>query len=58
MGEGSGGEKVREVDYHERQRLRAHDVVVRELPGRNLIRVSCGYWTSEQDIERLLAGLA
>ena len=38
-------------------RLRARDVVVRELPRRNLIRVSCGYWTSEQDIERLLAGL-
>jgi len=40
------------------ERLRARDVIVRELPGRNLIRVSCGYWTSEQDIERLLAGLA
>ena len=31
---------------------------VRELPGRNLIRVSCGYWTSETDLERLLGGLA
>ena len=40
------------------ERLRARDVIVRELPGRNLIRVSCGYWTSEQDIERLLAGIA
>jgi L-cysteine/cystine lyase len=40
------------------ERLGARDVIVRELPGRNLIRVSCGYWTSEQDIERLLAGLA
>ena len=40
------------------ERLRARDVIVRELPGRNLIRVSCGYWTSEQDIARLLAGLA
>jgi L-cysteine/cystine lyase len=39
------------------ERLRAHDVIVRELPGRNLIRVSCGYWTSEQDIARLLAAL-
>jgi L-cysteine/cystine lyase len=39
------------------ERLRAQDVIVRELPGRNLIRVSCGYWTSEQDIDRLLAGL-
>jgi len=39
------------------ERLRARDVIVRELPGRNLIRVSCGYWTSEQDIARLLAAL-
>jgi L-cysteine/cystine lyase len=39
------------------ERLRARDVIVRELPGRNLIRVSCGYWTSEQDVERLLAAL-
>jgi L-cysteine/cystine lyase len=38
--------------------LRAQDVIVRELPGRNLIRVSCGYWTSESDLERLLGGLA
>lgn len=33
-------------------------VVVRELPGRNLIRVSCGYWTSEDDLDRLLDALA
>jgi L-cysteine/cystine lyase len=39
------------------ERLRARDVIVRELPGRNLIRVSCGYWTSENDIERLVGGL-
>src|SRR5262245_55352305 len=39
------------------ERLRAQDVIVRELPGRNLIRVSCGYWTSEGDLERLLGGL-
>ena len=39
------------------ERLRAQDVIVRELPGRNLIRVSCGYWTSETDLERLLGGL-
>ena len=32
-------------------------VVVRDIPGRNLIRASCGWWTSEADIERLLAGL-
>src|SRR5262245_53764040 len=39
------------------ERLRAQDVIVRELPRRNLIRVSCGYWTSEGDLERLLGGL-
>jgi L-cysteine/cystine lyase len=40
------------------ERLREQDVIVRELPGRNLIRVSCGYWTSEDDLQRLLRGLA
>jgi L-cysteine/cystine lyase len=40
------------------ERLREQDVVVRELPGRNLIRVSCGYWTSQDDLARLLGGLA
>jgi L-cysteine/cystine lyase len=39
-------------------RLRERGVIVRELPGRNLIRVSCGYWTSDEDLERLLGGLA
>jgi len=39
------------------ERLREQSVIVRELPGRNLIRVSCGYWTSENDLERLLQGL-
>jgi L-cysteine/cystine lyase len=37
------------------ERLREQDVIVRELPGRNLIRVSCGYWTNEDDLARLLA---
>jgi L-cysteine/cystine lyase len=39
-------------------KLRGAGVIVRELPGRNLIRVSCGYWTSDEDLERLLDGLA
>ena len=39
-------------------RLRNQGVIVREIPGRNLIRVSCGYWTSEEDIDRLLGALA
>ena len=36
-----------------------HDqgVIVRELPGRNLVRASCGWWTSEDDLSRLAAGL-
>ncbi len=38
-------------------RLRERGVIVRFLPGRDLIRVSCGYWTSEEDVERLVAGL-
>ncbi len=38
--------------------LRERGVIVRELPGRNLIRVSCGYWTSDDELERLLGGLA
>jgi L-cysteine/cystine lyase len=33
-------------------------VVVRELPGRNLVRASCGWWTSEDDLHRLAEGVA
>lgn len=32
-------------------------VVVRFLPGRDLVRVSCGWWTSESDLDRLLEAL-
>jgi L-cysteine/cystine lyase len=32
-------------------------VHVRELPGRGLVRVSCGWWTSEDDVDRLVAAL-
>jgi selenocysteine lyase/cysteine desulfurase len=39
------------------RRLYEEGVVVRDLPGTGLIRASCGYWTSEEDIDRLLAGL-
>jgi L-cysteine/cystine lyase len=39
-------------------KLRDQGVIVRDLPGRGLIRVSCGYWTNEADIDRLLAALA
>jgi L-cysteine/cystine lyase len=37
--------------------LAERDVIVRELPGRNLVRVSCGWWTSDDDLSRLAAGL-
>jgi L-cysteine/cystine lyase len=33
-------------------------VAVRELPGRNLVRASCGWWTSEDDLRRLAEGVA
>jgi L-cysteine/cystine lyase len=38
--------------------LAEREVVVRELPGRNLVRASCGWWTSEEDLSRLTDGLA
>jgi L-cysteine/cystine lyase len=37
--------------------LHGHGVIVRELPGRNLVRASCGWWTSEDDLQRLAAGV-
>jgi L-cysteine/cystine lyase len=40
------------------RRLYERGVVVRDIPGRNSIRASCGWWTSEEDIERLLEALA
>jgi L-cysteine/cystine lyase len=38
--------------------LEQQGVIVRELPGRNLVRASCGWWTSEDDLQRLVAGVA
>jgi L-cysteine/cystine lyase len=37
--------------------LAERGVVVRELPGRNLVRVSSGWWTNEDDLRRLRDGL-
>lgn len=37
--------------------LHAAGVHVREIPATGLIRASCGYWTSDGDIDRLVAGL-
>ncbi len=36
------------------RRLGAAGVVVRDLPGTGYVRVSCGYWTSDRDLERLV----
>ena len=40
------------------KRLYEDDVVIRDLPKTGLLRASCGYWTSEEDITRLVARLA
>jgi L-cysteine/cystine lyase len=32
-------------------------VVVRDVPGADWLRASCGWWTSEDDVDRLLAAL-
>jgi L-cysteine/cystine lyase len=37
--------------------LAGHGVLVRKLPGRSLVRASCGWWTSEDDLQRLAEGL-
>jgi L-cysteine/cystine lyase len=33
-------------------------VIVRDLPGTGWLRASCGYWTSDEDLARLVAALA
>jgi L-cysteine/cystine lyase len=38
-------------------RLAEADVVVRDLPGRGLVRASVGWWTSEEDLDRLVGAL-
>lgn len=40
-----------------RERLAAAGAVVRDLPGRPLLRASVGAWNDESDIERLLSAL-
>jgi L-cysteine/cystine lyase len=32
-------------------------VIVRDLPGRGLVRASVGWWTSDDDLERLVEAL-
>ncbi len=38
-------------------RLYERGVVVRDIPALGWIRVSCGWWTSDEDLERLVAAL-
>ena len=38
-------------------RLYDAGVIVRELPGTGWIRASCGWWTNEEDIDRLVSSL-
>lgn len=37
--------------------LAEQGVVVREMPGTGLVRASCGWWTSDADLQRLVAGI-
>jgi L-cysteine/cystine lyase len=39
------------------RRLDAQGVVIRDLPGLGWARASVGWWTSDEDLERLVAGL-
>jgi L-cysteine/cystine lyase len=39
-------------------RLYERGVIVRDLPRTGWLRASCGWWTSDEDLERLVAGLA
>jgi L-cysteine/cystine lyase len=38
--------------------LYAEGVVVRDLPGTGWVRASCGWWSNEDDIDRLVAGVS
>ena len=47
---GDPGELVRSLDER--------GVIVRDIPGHGVVRVSCGWWTSEDDLQRLAEGVA
>lgn len=40
------------------ERAHAEGVVIRDLPGTGWARASCGWWTSEDDLQRLVAAIA
>jgi L-cysteine/cystine lyase len=39
------------------ERLACAGVIVRDLPGLGWVRASCGFWTSDEDLDRLMAAL-
>jgi selenocysteine lyase/cysteine desulfurase len=48
--EGDSGELV--------ARLYEKGVIVRDVPSLGWLRVSCGWWTTDEDLERLIAALS
>ena len=38
-------------------KLSEEGVVAREIPKTGLVRVSCGWWTNEDDLQRLARGI-
>jgi len=54
------GSAVRKLDgrpWFTVERLREHGVIVRDLPGLGWVRASIGFWTSDDEIERLVENL-
>ncbi len=47
---GDPGELVRSLEER--------GVIVRDIPGHGVVRASCGWWTSEEDLQRLADGVA
>ena len=39
------------------KRIAEQGVVIRDLPGTGWLRASVGWWTSDEDVERLVAAL-
>jgi L-cysteine/cystine lyase len=39
------------------EKLAGRGVIVRDLPGTGWVRASCGFWTSEEDLERLVRAI-
>lgn len=48
---------VEEDPAQEAARLYQQGIVVRDMPGTGWLRASCGWWTSEEDVDRLLSAL-